>query len=169
MATLQVTPELRSVTLEALTASTASGQAAAKLRKQLLDAAAANRASNSFNSSSSSNAGGRGSARGRGGWGSSSSRGGGGGRGGRGGGGDPQGGMWQQLVALEAAAAAEVLDGVQVVAATCVGAGEDGFQDRLWVRPRGWVHQQVLVGCWVHVQGCPARNWQRREGWGLAG
>jgi hypothetical protein len=124
--TLQVTPELRSVTLEALAAQTAPGQAAAKLRKQLLDAAAANRANNSFNSSSSS-AGGRGSGKGRqgrGGRGSSSSSGGGRGGGGRGGGGDSQGSMWQQLVALEAAAAAEVLDSVQVVAATCVGAGE---------------------------------------------
>jgi hypothetical protein len=33
--------------------------------------------------------------------------------------------MWEQMLVLEAAAAAEVLGGAQVVAATCVGAGED--------------------------------------------
>lgn len=106
---LQVTPALRAVTLEALAATTAPGQAAAKLRQQLIEAAAANRASNMANSRGGS----RGDSRGRRGSGS----------GGRGGGGG-QGNIWEQMLALEAAAAAEVLGGVQVVAATCVGAGE---------------------------------------------
>jgi hypothetical protein len=63
-------------------------------------------------------------------------------------GGGLQGSMWQQLVALEAAAAAEVLDGVQVVAATCVGAGETGPRADL-----GYGHGDWWV-FWVHVKGC---------------
>lgn len=93
------------MTLEALAAATAPGQAAVKLRQQLAEAAAINRATRG------------GSSRGRG-------RGGRGGRDGRGGGGAAGGGLWEQLLALEAAAAAEVLGKAQVVAATCVGAGK---------------------------------------------
>jgi hypothetical protein len=108
-----VTPALRSVTLEALAAATAPGQAAVKLRQQLAEAAAVNRATRGGSSS-----------RGRG-------RGGRGGRDGRGGGGAAGGGLWEQLLALEAAAAAEVLGKAQVVAATCVGAGEAVVRDKL--------------------------------------
>lgn len=116
----QVTPALRSVTLEVLAAATAPGQAAAKLRQQLVEAAAANRGSSR---ASNSKGGGRGQG------GRSSGR-----SGGRGGSSSNQGGMWEQMLALEAAAAAEVLGKAQVVAATCIGAGgycKDSLQTSL--------------------------------------
>lgn len=111
---VQVTPALRAVTLETLAAATGPGQAAAKLRQQLIEAAAATRGQSG---GGGSGRGGRGCGRGRR---SSSSSGGGQERGGVAG-----RGMWEQMLAMEAAAAAEVLGGAQVVAATCVGAGED--------------------------------------------
>lgn len=100
-----MTPALRSVTLEVLAAATAPGQAAAKLRQQLVEVAAANRGNSS-----------KGGGRAQGGRSSGRSA-------GRGGSSSNQGGMWEQMLALEAAAAAEVLGKAQVVAATCVGAG----------------------------------------------
>lgn len=109
---VQVTPALRAVTLETLAAATAPGQAAVKLRQQLIEAAAATRGQSG---GGSSGRGGRGGGRGR-----RSSIG-----GGQEGGGVAGRGMWEQMLALEAAAAAEVLGGAQVVAATCVGAGKD--------------------------------------------
>lgn len=110
----QVTPALRSVTLEALAAATAPGQQAAKLRQQLAEAAAANRGRVGGGSGGrSGRSGGRGG----------DPRGGRGGGRGSGGVGIAAGGMWEQMLALEAAAAAEVLGQAHVVAATCVGAG----------------------------------------------
>lgn len=94
------------MTLEALAAETPPGIEAARLRRRLLDAAA-----------KASGGGGRGGGRGAG-------RG--GGRGGRGSDSKDSnsGSQWQQVQALEAEAAAQVLGSVDVVAATCVGAGE---------------------------------------------
>jgi hypothetical protein len=104
---LQVAPALRSVSLEVLAAATPAGQEAARLRAQLVAAAAA-----ASGARSSSGTGRRGSSSKRS-SGSSSSSGG--------------QGQWEQMLALEAAAAAEVLGRAQVVAATCVGAGELSF------------------------------------------
>jgi hypothetical protein len=101
---LQVAPALRSVSLEVLAAATPAGQEAARLRQQLVAAAAA------ATGARSSSSGGR-----------RASSSGGGKRGSSGSGGQ---GLWEQMMALEAAAAAEVLGKAQVVAATCVGAGE---------------------------------------------
>ena len=93
---LQISPALRAVSLDVLAAATQPGQQAAKLRQQLVAAAAATAGNGSSRGSrgSSSKAG------------SSNA-----------------GGLWEQMLALEAAAAAEVLGNAQVVAATCVGAG----------------------------------------------
>jgi fumarylacetoacetate (FAA) hydrolase family protein len=102
---LQVAPALRSVSLEVLAAATPAGQEAARLRAQLVAAAAA--ASSARGSSSSSRRGGSSSSK------RSSNSSSSGGQ-----------GLWEQMLALEAAAAAEVLGKAQVVAATCVGAGE---------------------------------------------
>jgi hypothetical protein len=96
---LQVTPELREVTLEALAAKTPAGQQAAALLKSLSAAAAANR-SRQHNKGGSSRSSGQKQQ-----------------------GVDAQA-SWEQLVQLQALAAEQVLSGAQVVAATCVGAGE---------------------------------------------
>uniref|UniRef100_A0A383VFK2 AAA+ ATPase domain-containing protein n=1 Tax=Tetradesmus obliquus TaxID=3088 RepID=A0A383VFK2_TETOB len=112
---VKVAPALRSVTLEVLAAATPAGQEAARLRQQLVAAAAAAAAGARGSSSGSRRASGGGAKRSSGSSSSSTS-------GGQ--------GLWEQMLALEAAAAAEVLGRAQVVAATCVGAGDPIIAER---------------------------------------
>jgi hypothetical protein len=90
-------------------------------------AAAASRGGSSSSSNGSSGGGGKRSMGRRG---PNSSTGSAGSRRGGGGGSSSSGGLWEQVVALEAAAAAEVLARAQVVTATCVGAGDALLADR---------------------------------------
>lgn len=138
-----MTPELREVTLEALAAKTPAGQEAAALRKSLSAAAAANRGRQHTKGGSNRSSGQKQQAV------------------------DAQA-SWEQLVQLQALAAKQVLSGAQVVAATCVGAGEVPCRQQVCCMRRKTLHyifccnqilQVLCAHCTTHILVCA---WQCR-------